>query len=89
MQDAEKPDLGSQVFRITGNGLERLGDRVKQQTIHLTRIMQREGTEGSWEGKDHVAVWHLQKVTLAGRQPGGLRTPLGIWDSDDSDTNYS
>jgi hypothetical protein len=30
MQDPEKSDLGASVLRITGDRLERLGDRLKQ-----------------------------------------------------------
>jgi hypothetical protein len=39
MEDAEKSDRGASVLGITGDRLERLGDRLKQQGIHLPRML--------------------------------------------------
>ena len=76
MQDPEQADLGTQRLRVTRNGLEGLGHRLKQPSRDHMRILQGERTELSREGKDHMAVGHLQHFLLPRRQPGGLGTPL-------------
>jgi hypothetical protein len=66
------------VLGITGDRLERLGDRLKQQGIHLTRILQGEGTELRRQGKDHMTVGNDQQLLLSGSQPRSLGTPLAL-----------
>jgi hypothetical protein len=48
------------MLRVTRNGLEGLGDSLKQQGIHDTRILQGERTELSREGNNHMAVGHRE-----------------------------
>jgi hypothetical protein len=78
MQDAEKPDLRAQMLGIMRNGLEGLGHGLKQQGIDHTGILQRKGTELGGEGKDDMAVGHLQDLALPCRQPGGLGWSLAL-----------
>jgi hypothetical protein len=45
---------------VTRDGLEGLGDSLKQQGIHDTRILQGERAERGREGKNDMAVGHLE-----------------------------
>jgi hypothetical protein len=64
---------------ITGNGLEGLGHRLKQQGIDYTRMLQGEGTARGGESKDEMTVGHVEELAFAGRQPGRLGAPLALW----------
>jgi hypothetical protein len=59
---------------VPRNRLERRGNGLKQQTIELTRMWQREGAEPSREGKDHMAVGDVEALALPRREPRGLGT---------------
>jgi hypothetical protein len=42
MKDAEKANLGSQVFRVGGNHQERCGAGSKQKCVHQSLVMKRQ-----------------------------------------------
>src|SRR5262245_54068777 len=63
---------------ITSDRLKRLGDRLKQQGIYRTRILQGERAELCRQGKNHMTVGNGQQLLLAGGQPRDLRTPLAL-----------
>jgi hypothetical protein len=41
VEDGEAADLGSEMLGLSGDVLERLGDRVKEQPIEEPRVLER------------------------------------------------
>ena len=78
MQHPQKADLRTSMLGVSRNRLEGLRHRLKQQRIHRARILQRQGTQGTREGKNDMAVGRSQELALAGREPSGLCTALAL-----------
>src|SRR5215510_463456 len=66
-------DLRPEMLRIPSDVLERLRHGAKEQAIEGAGVLQRQGTQGVRQGKDHMGVGRLKDLLLPGRQPGGLR----------------
>jgi len=72
MEHGEAADLRSEMLRVPGDVLERLGDGAKEQTIEVAGGLQCQRTQVVRESKDHMDVGGVEHLALPGRQPGGL-----------------
>jgi hypothetical protein len=78
MQHPQKTNLRASMLGVPCNRLEGLRHRLTQQRIHWARILQRQRAQWTGEGKNDVAVGHVQEFTLSSREPSGLRTALTL-----------
>src|SRR5215475_4806714 len=60
------------MFGLCGNVLEGLADRAKEESIEQTRVLQRQGAQVVWQGKDDMDVWRLEYLALPRSKPRGL-----------------
>jgi hypothetical protein len=73
MKNAEKANLGSQVFRIGSNLQERCGAGSKQKGVKQRLIMKRQRRECMGNCEYNVHVRNRQEFLLTGRQPLSAR----------------
>jgi hypothetical protein len=66
------PNLRAEMLGLPGDVLKRLGDRAKEQPIEGARVVQRQGTQGVRQRKNHMDVGRVEHLALPGREPGGL-----------------
>lgn len=79
VQNGEKPNIRPQMLRITSDGLERFGNGLKEQIVEHTGILKCQGTELAWQGKYHMTIGHIEKITPLAFEPGRLGLPLAFW----------
>jgi hypothetical protein len=79
VQDTEEADLRTQMFRISGDGLERFRGSPEQQTVHLAFVLESQRREWFGQGEDHMEVVARQQLCLALFQPAGSRHSLTLW----------
>jgi hypothetical protein len=78
MEDRQTANVGPEMLRIPRNSHEGLGDRLKEEGIEGTRILEGEPIEDVRQGKDDMEVGHIEELTLSGRQPGRLGRALTL-----------
>jgi hypothetical protein len=78
VQDGEAADLRPEMLGVPSDVLERLGDRAKEQTIEVARVLQRQRPEVVRQGKDHMDVGRIKDLILPGGQPRGLSRPMAF-----------
>src|SRR5205085_2925404 len=57
----QKADPRAQMLRVSGNLQQRLRDSLKQDAVHDSRILERQGAEGFRQREDHVEVLNRQQ----------------------------
>ena len=79
VQDAEKADLCSQMFRIGGDLQQRGGTAAKQCVIELSLVVEAKQVQLVRERKDNVELRDLHQFSLPGGEPAlsGLCLALG------------
>src|ERR1700681_1898918 len=71
VQDAEKADLCPEVLRICCNLLQGFRGRSEQQTVHLTLVLEGQGSQRLWQSKHDMEILALQEFALTLFQPLG------------------
>ena len=69
VQHRQKAGLRSQMTRVGGDLLQRLGHRAEQQAVKYSLILQGQRCELVWHSEDYVAVWNGQQLFGPLRQP--------------------
>jgi hypothetical protein len=64
--------LRPEMLGVPGDGLERLGDRAKEEAREAARVLQRPRPKVVRQGKEAMRVGRLEECALPGREPGGL-----------------
>ena len=64
VQDAEKADLCSEVLRVCCNLLQGFRGRSEQQTVHLTLVLEGQGSQRLWQSKHDMEILALQEFAL-------------------------
>src|ERR1035441_2258200 len=76
MQDAEEPNLSTEVFGIPGDLEQSFGAGAKQKAVDFTLVLQRQRSQLMRQCEDDVDVRRRQKVAAARIEPavagGGL-----------------
>jgi hypothetical protein len=72
VEHGEAPDLRTEMFGLCGDVLECLADRAKEEPIEQTRVLQRQGAQVVWQGKDDMDVRRLEYLALPRSKPRGL-----------------
>ena len=72
VEDGEATDLGHEMLGVPGDVLEALRNGAKEQTIEQARVLERQGCEVMWEGKDNMHVGGLEHLMFTGGEPRGL-----------------
>ena len=78
MEHDEAADLRPERRGVSGDILERLGNSATEQPIQGAGVLQRQGTQGVRQGKDHMGVGRLEDLLLPGSQPRGLRGAMAF-----------
>jgi hypothetical protein len=78
VQDAEKPELRSQVLRICCNRLQGFRRSAEQQTVHLAFILESQCGQLFWQSKHDMEVLARQKFGLTLLQPLGSGQGLAL-----------
>jgi len=63
MEHGEAAELRSEMLRVPGDVLERLGDGAKEQPIEGVGVLQLQGSEVVRQGKDHMTVVRLSNLS--------------------------
>jgi hypothetical protein len=71
VQDAEEPDLRSQMFRICRNRLQSFGCSPKQQIVHLAFILEGQCGQLCRQREHDMEIFAIQKFSLTFFQPLG------------------
>lgn len=69
MQDADKPDLSAEPFRIRGNLQHGGRAGAEEQAVKKGWVVEAEPIQFMGQSKDNVEVWNVEKVPLAGIDP--------------------
>src|SRR5215472_212533 len=69
VEDREKADFRSQMFRITRDLEKGFCAGAEQQVIEHLLVLQHELRELLWQGEDDMNVGHCQKIVLTSRDP--------------------
>jgi len=77
VQDGEEADGGPEVFRIGGDGPQRLGGRSKEDPIDHRLILQGDLGDGLGHREHDVKVFGVEQVRGAARWPG-TRPAVGV-----------
>src|SRR5437016_951479 len=72
VEHGQASDLSAQMRGVSGDVVERLGDRAKEQAIELAGVLKRQGCEVVREGKDHMAIGGIEDLLLPSGKPRGL-----------------
>jgi hypothetical protein len=64
VQNAEKADLRAQVLRICCNRLQGLGSRSKQESVHLSFVLQAQLSDRFRQCKDDMKILARQEFSL-------------------------
>jgi hypothetical protein len=75
VEHSEAPELRAEMFRVLGDIVEALCNRVKEQAIELAGVRQRQGPQGVRQGKDDMDVGRVEHLALPGGEPRGLGRP--------------
>jgi len=75
MQHRDETNVRAQVVRIACHGQEGLGHGLKEEGIYHPRVLERQWAEEMRERKHHMDVGHVEQISFAGREPGGLLPP--------------
>ena len=75
MQDAEEPNLSTEMFGIPGDLEQSLGAGAEQKTVDFTLVLQRQRSQLMRQCEDHMDVRHGQKVPAA-RSWGTVKSEL-------------
>jgi len=78
VQDERHADTGAEVLGVGGDRAQRLGGEIEQQAIDELLVGVGDGTDGGWQGEDHVVVIHGQKVCRSGLEPAPRGTALAL-----------
>ena len=69
MEDGEEADLGTKVFRVSGDGAQSLGDRAEQNAVDDGVVLRRDGRHLCWQGEHNVEVLRVENLGPAILQP--------------------
>ena len=72
VEHSEAPKLRAETFGGLGDVLETLRHGAKEQAIELAGVLQRQGPQVMWQGKDHMTVGGIEHLALPGGEPRGL-----------------
>ena len=79
VQDTQKTDLCSQMFRIGGNHKECGCAGLEQQAIEHFRIILAKRIQLMRKGEYHMEVGHAEHFFFAGGEPALARLRLALW----------
>jgi hypothetical protein len=71
VQHRQAPNLRPEMRGVASDVQESLGHSAKQQGIEHTRILEGEGAEVLWEGKDGVDIRGIEDLALSAGEPRG------------------
>src|SRR5579863_8339985 len=78
MQDAEEPNLSTEMFGIGGDLEQSLGAGAKQKAIDFTLVLQRQRSQLMRQCEDNMDVRHGQKVPAARIEPAVTGVGLAL-----------
>ena len=78
MEHGEAADLRPEMLGVSSDVLERLRDRAKEQAIEQAGVLECQGPQVVWQGKDHMDVGGVQDLPLPGGEPRGLRRAMAF-----------
>jgi len=79
VENAEKTDIRTQMFRVFGNLDQCLGAGAKQQAIDHFLILQSQRRQFVGKGEDNMGVGHGQEFRTARVEPAVARLALAFW----------
>src|SRR5437867_191804 len=79
MENAEKTDLRSKVFRIPCHLKQCFGHRSEQQAIEFGLVLQDQRVQFMRQGEHHMEITRLQQFLLSGCDPALPRLSLTFW----------
>jgi hypothetical protein len=79
VEDAEKPERGTEVLRCAGDLEERRGTRLEEQVVDHPFVVQRESREGVREGEDDMGVPDRQQLAFTLGEPLIARVRQALW----------
>jgi hypothetical protein len=87
VEHGDKPDLGTQMLRVSRDRAEGLGRGSKQDGVHLGSVLERDRVDRFRHGEDHMEVLRVEQVRLTSvdpRRPGqrvtarAMTIPAGV-----------
>ena len=71
MQDAEEPDLSTEMFGVPGD--------LEQKAVDFALVLQRQRSQLMRQGEDNMDVRYGQKIPAAGIEPAVTGVGLALW----------
>src|SRR5258707_3982667 len=78
MQDAEEPNLSTEMFGILGDLEQSLGAGAKQKAVDFTLVLERQRSQLMRQCEDDMDVRHRQKVPAARIEPAVTGVGLAL-----------
>jgi hypothetical protein len=78
VQDAEEPDLSTQMLGVSGNLEQSLGAGAKQKAVDFTLVLQRQRSQFMRQCEDDMDVRRGQKIPAAGLDPAVAGVGLAL-----------
>ena len=72
VEHGEAADLRPEMLGVPGDVLERLGDGAKEYAIQVAGMLQGQGSQVVWQGKNHMDVGCVEHLALPSGEPRGL-----------------
>ena len=79
VENAEEPDLGTEMLRIAGDLDQSVGAGPEQQRVDFALVLQREQRKVTRQGKDHVDVARGQQIFAPRFEPAVAGVSLTFW----------
>jgi len=79
VQNRETGDLRPEMFRVSAEGQQGLGNGSKEHPVDDAAILKRERREFLRNGEHHVEVLHVEEFLLTRLKPAGSGCRLALW----------
>src|SRR5215469_12642256 len=78
VEHSEEADLGSQVFRISGNGAQSFRSSPEEKVVHHFLVLESDGSHLFRQSEDNVEVFGIEELRLTILDPLGARQGLAF-----------
>jgi hypothetical protein len=78
VQHAQEADLGTEMLRVGGYGVQSLRRSPEQDVVDLGLVLERDGGDHVRHREHHVEVGHVEQLSLPVFQPLGPRETLAL-----------